>query len=122
MYDPLTHAQEERLQRLEVDVKEVVTSTAVLGTKMDHMAEKLEQGFCAINDRLDRGADQFSQHEKTFVEQRQDINRLQAREDLRKARWTTVKRIFLPLGLVSAGVIASKLGNVAWIWLETLFR
>ncbi len=113
--EQVTEAHEERLQRLEVDMKEVVTATATTGVKMDHLVEKIDAGFATINQRMDEGKVRFEKHDEA-------LTKLQTTEDARASRWATVKKATLPLLAVAAGVIATKGGEHLWTWLISIFQ
>lgn len=112
--DHMTEAHEERIQRLESSMQEVVASTTGTSVKVDHLVTMVKEGFASINARLDQGADQFKKHEA-------DIGAIKAENQARAKRWATVKAAVLPLLAAAAAVVATKFGESVWTFLSALF-
>lgn len=118
--DQMTEAHEERIQRLETSMNQVAATTAAAAVKLDNLVDKCVEGFEKINNRLDRGAAQFDQHESMLNEQRLEISKIKENEAARAARWTTAKKAIIPLVAAAATVIASKFGESIWAWLKSI--
>jgi hypothetical protein len=119
--DQITEAHEERIQRLEGSMQQVLVQTTATGMKLDHVAEKIAEGFEAMNARLDKGAHQFDLHEQALAEHKEQLSALRAAETARTKRWATTKKAALPLIATGAGVLATKFGEVLWTWISHLF-
>lgn len=119
---PITEIHEERIQRLEGSVQTLVVQGAESIIKMEHLAEKIEEGFQGINQKLDLGTEQFLAHATALGEHRADLNKLQEVEAARAARVSIVKKAALPLLAAAAGVLATKGGESIWLWLTSVFH
>lgn len=116
----------ERIRTLESNLGEIKTSTALHAQGLEHLVEKIDSGFRAVNERLDRGATQFEDHEARIEAQGTVLAKLETVEAGRASRWGTVKKAILPLLAAGAGVLATKGfqsgSEVFWSWLETLLH
>lgn len=104
-------AHEDRLQRVEATLQEVVASLAAAGVKLDFLAQRMEEQQCQILDRLDTAQ----------PESHKTQGRLQALESElggRRRRLASIKRWLSPLALAASGVIAIKVGELLWAWLS----
>jgi hypothetical protein len=120
--DPVTEIHEERLQRLETGMQNVVTSTALTSQKLDQLSDKISEGFITVNKALEKGAQQFDLHDAALSEQQAEIEKLKGVEAARIDRWSSIKKAALPLLAAAAGVIATKGGETFWNWLTVFFH
>ena len=112
--DQLTIAHEERLQRLEASMSQVVSTTSVTSVKVDSLVEAVKEGFTKVASRLEDG-------ERRLVVNEGKIVILAASEAHRLKRWTTAKGAVIPLFAITAGVIFSHFGTLIWEWLVRVF-
>jgi hypothetical protein len=118
--NPMTEAHEERIFRLEDSMQKVLTSTTATAVKMDNLAEKIEQGFTSVHQRLDKGVAQFDQHEAALADHGREITRFKEAEARARRRWGLIKKAVFPLLAASAAVIATRFGENIWIWIVSL--
>jgi chromosome segregation ATPase len=122
---PMVEAHEDRIQVLEQNFSDVRAELATHTVKLSELSLKLDDSVSQIQSTIQNCvapvAAKLGEHIAECKEEKKEIKSHDGRlehleQDLkkRKVRWTSLKKYVLPLLLTSAGVIATKLGEVLW--------
>jgi DNA anti-recombination protein RmuC len=118
--DLMSEAHEERIQRLESNMEKVVAQTSASSVKLDHLTQKIDEGFRTIGARFEKGTEQFEEHSKVLTLHKERIQNLQQVEAKRASRWKTLRKMCLPLLIAAGTAIATHFGEQIWTLLSHL--
>lgn len=127
LYDSVLDSHEERLQKVESDLQEIIATTAEIGANQVHAIEKSTEGHERLAQKLDEGfTDLKALNEKVFARIDEHEKRIEALKDrlapleasakehkqARAARKGATNKIFMALGAAAAGALGTKIISV----------
>ena len=118
--DPMVEAHEDRLQRVEDSFSELSVFVAGQGSKLSYIQERMDDhhqqlldrlaGISkTIQERLDEGAQQFTEIHQVQRGQAASLGTLTAESHRRAKRRAILKKLALGLGLGVVGVVGHKI-------------
>jgi septal ring factor EnvC (AmiA/AmiB activator) len=116
-------SHEDRLQRVESNVQDLVAQSTSISVKQDYLAEKVAEQGQATMARLDSGFETIQKDHKEIRERQEDlegrVHPLEVAHRNRKRRWDLIKKVILPLAAAAAGVFGTRFSESLWQWFSS---
>jgi len=121
-HSSLLDSQDDRITRLETTVSEVAVSSAEIKVKQDYLAktldeqtERLSGDIAKVGQAVENLATSWAKTEQELVSKLAPLQ-----EDFKRREETRgwFKKLGVPLVLAGGGVLATKLGELLWVWLS----
>jgi flagellar motility protein MotE (MotC chaperone) len=128
-YDLQLDSHEDRLQRVESNVQSVVTTVAEIKVSQDYMAERNDEQFEQIMDKLSSSMDviseklywtagQIDKHTSEIDTCKAKFERLEAKTAAKADYTETLKKIGIPLLITAIAFMAGKFFPILWAWIS----
>ena len=128
-YHAQIESHEDRLQRVEATLQEVVAKVAETGVKLDFMSqrsddqttqilEKIESVTGTLKPVIDEASESSRFNKDALDSQSLRIRDLEGVGRASRVRMASLKKIAIGVALAGLGALASSLGHELWTWLS----
>lgn len=114
-------SHDKRITRLEDGMDKVLVQGTETATKLDFVAARLEEGMADLSGKLEASFEKINERLNKETDQADAsdvrITKMEGKEQARMDRASLVKKAVIPLLIAGGSVLATKFGEIIWIWL-----